>query len=235
MSRFLASVETIAEARLAAAADIIDCKKGVFSPWDGPDLRKMAARFARREKSAVLGVFAETNEAATALKAAARLNFDYIKLGLSAAAPDKIVALRRFLPKRPSAVLVLFAEEYGGDERLFAAAYAAGFRVVMLDTLVKDDNSLFAKLPREAIVEFTLLARKYRLLSGLAGGLNQRHLKRNSGRCIGECRPDILGFRGALCGDGRKKLRRRKVEEIAYLVANHAKAAAGACLETSAA
>lgn len=239
MSLFLASVETIAEAELAAAADIIDCKKGLFSPWSPKELEEMGRRGGSQRKSAVLGAFADATAAADALKAAVSLTeFDFIKLGLVNAEPSKILSLSDVLPPKPAAVLTLFAEEYRRDERLFAAAATVGFKGIMLDTRNKNGGNLFTELAMETCGEFVSSAAKHRLFSGLAGGLNiaaiGRYLGQNLKHNINNYPPPtVVGFRGALCGDRRRHLQRHKVERIAYLIASQAKAAAGAHLETS--
>ena len=71
--------------------------------------------------------------------------------------------------------------------------------VVMLDTSIKDGADLFAALSFEELEQFVRSARELGLQVAVAGSLSLEHLPLLSELC-----PDIIGVRGALCGDNAR-------------------------------
>ncbi len=238
MSLLLASIEKMAEASAASRADIIDCKRGLFSPWSRRELARLVRQFPGKTKSAVLGTFPNAERAASALRTAPS-GFDYLKLGLRSPSTEKIgdfaEFLTRLLPKKSAAVLTLFAEEYRHRRigEWLSAAARAGFRVVMLDTLEKGRGNLFTKLSPSQLATTARAAATEGLWCGFAGGLTETNLAEYLKWGNDYPSPRIFGLRGGLCAHGRKELQAQKVERIAHLLASHAKATAGPCLEAS--
>ena len=94
-------------------------------------------------------------------------------------------------------VPVLLADA-GVDASLVAHAASLGFVGVMFDTATKDGRTLFDYVDDETLGQWLRLARKQGAMSGIAGSLGWAQLDR-----IRALAPDIAGFRGALCVDGR--------------------------------
>jgi uncharacterized protein (UPF0264 family) len=68
----------------------------------------------------------------------------------------------------------------------------------MLDTANKASGRLTTMFPQGGLSNFVLTARNSGLMSGLAGSLRMEDIAGLAG--LG---PDVLGFRGALCEEGR--------------------------------
>ena len=84
------------------------------------------------------------------------------------------------------------------DFSIATALAAAGFAGVMLDTADKSAGALPEVLTRARLGTFLFEARVAKLTAGLAGSLRCAHIVD-----LVNLAPDILGFRGALCGTGR--------------------------------
>ena len=65
----------------------------------------------------------------------------------------------------------------------------------MLDTAGKSGGRLTTHLGADRLLRFIAACREHQLLCGLAGGLEPPDVPR-----LLALRPDVLGFRGALCG-----------------------------------
>ena len=204
MTRFLASVRDPAEADtvLAAGADIVDLK----DPGNGalgavsPDIVEVCvARIARRAPvSATVGDLPMTRHAVTqAVAATAALGVDDVKLGvLPGGDPQACFEGLRALTLRAGLILVFFADAMP-DVDPVEAAEAAGARGVMLDTAGKGADALPEHMDMEAIARFVEKGRRAGLMTGVAGSLRASHVAPLLG-----LRPDVIGFRGALCRDG---------------------------------
>lgn len=97
-------------------------------------------------------------------------------------------------------------------------AYAAGCDYAMLDTAVKDGETLFDFLNLEQLQAFVDETHGYGLSAALAGSIKREHL---APLCnIGV---DIIGLRGAACTGGDRlngHLTRESVAEIAQIIKN---------------
>ena len=204
MTRLLASVRDPAEAEmvLAAGADIVDLKdpeKGALGAL-APDLiEACVARIARRAPvSATIGDLPMTPDVVVqAAAATAALGVDNVKLGiLPGGDPEACFAGLRALNLRVGLILVFFADVLPAFDPV-SAAEAAGARGVMLDTAGKGRGALPDHMTMDAIARFVETARRAELMVGVAGSLRASHVKP-----LLALRPDIIGFRGALCRDG---------------------------------
>jgi len=206
MTRFLASVRDEREAALALAggADLVDFKDpgtGALGALAPDVIERGVAEIAERAlTSATAG---DWPLQASALVASARrigaTGVDYVKLGLlPGASLDACIDQLQAVAGEHRLVAVFFADRgvpFASLERL----RAAGFAGAMLDTFRKGVGGLRAHLDDAELARFVGIARDAQLLTGLAGSLTLADIS-----ALARIGPDILGFRGALCGaDGR--------------------------------
>ena len=137
----------------------------------------------------------------------AHLNLDYIKLGLYGL--QDFEAALNILREAKRAVEMSNAK----NTKIIAAAYAdfreentfspfllnelaAETRIdgVMIDTLNKKDKNLFSFLKEKELKTFVNDAKKFNLITALAGSLKVNDLDK-----LQNIEPDIIGFRGAVC------------------------------------
>src|SRR5690606_20780255 len=90
---------------------------------------------------------------------------------------------------------VLFAD-LSPDFELLPVFGKHHFHGAMVDTAQKTNGRLLDHLPPQRIPEFVDRARELGLLVGLSGSLEAPDVPR-----LLAFSPDLLGFRGALCGD----------------------------------
>lgn len=204
MTQFLASVRDAAEAEivLGAGADIIDLKepdRGALGAVDDETVSLCVRAVAGRAcVSATVGDL--PMHEATLIEAVGRhvdSGVDYVKLGIfpDRKAEQSLLALGDVGP-HARLILVLFADALPSFN---AAAVAAKLNAkgVMLDTMAKRAGSLLHHLSLDHLAGFVADAKARGLMVGLAGSLRSEHV-----RSLLALRPDLLGFRGALCRDG---------------------------------
>jgi len=206
MTLFLASVRDAAEADVAlgAGADIIDLKDpeegalGALSPEAIAACVKCIAR--RAPVSATVGdVPLQIAAVRGALRTAAALGVDYVKLGLF---PGSDTSFRIALPDGDAArfrvIFVLFADALPAFDAIELAA-RAGASGLMFDTLGKRAGALTDHLPLSRLAAHVAAAKALGLTVGFAGSLRAESVPN-----LLALRPDLLGFRGALCRDGER-------------------------------
>ena len=207
MTRLLASVTGPEEAALALAggADLIDLKDpalGALGAVDPALVRETVALLAgRRPVSAVTGDLPmQPDLVAEAAQGMAEAGADYVKVGIfPGGAPEACLQAVAPLAGRVRLVAVLFADR-APDLRLLPLLQAAGFRGAMLDTAEKGGLGLLDAMPLPRLGEFVAACRAHQLEAGLAGSLEAPDVPR-----LLLLRPDVLGFRGALCGAGDRR------------------------------
>lgn len=201
MTHFLASVRNAAEAEcvLAAGADIVDLKE----PDEGalgavaPSVVRACLRTigGRKPVSATVGDL-PMNPAvvADAVAATAELGVDTVKLGILVGGdPWGCFEVLGSLGTPADLVLVFFGD-MPTDIDPVEAARASGANGVMLDTAGKERGSLTDHMTLGEIGRFVDRAHHAGLQVGLAGSLRPHHVQPLLG-----LRPDVIGFRGALC------------------------------------
>jgi (5-formylfuran-3-yl)methyl phosphate synthase len=201
--RFLVSVRSADEARIALAggADIIDAKEprggALGSVTLGTLLAIVQAVDVGRPVSATIGDCG-SEEAAGRVEATAQCGVDYVKIGLfDAPSGVALKALEACAAKGIRQIAVMFADR-SPDLALIKPLAEAGFAGLMLDTAEKAEG-LRAHMGEAALAGFLAEARRYDLLAGLAGSLSEA----DAGALL-PLRPDVLGFRGALCASGSR-------------------------------
>jgi dihydroneopterin aldolase len=199
MSLFLASVTGPDEADivLAHGADIID----LVDPSGGGHLAPEVVRTAvvrvanRRPTCATVGdVARDPQRVAAAVRAMADAGVDDVKVGLFPANRAEVIRGVAPLARRTKLIGVMFADE-DADNALVPLMAEAGFAGAMLDTARKGSGRLLDHLNLVALRDFLGVCRAHDLMAGLAGSLEAPDVPRLL--LLG---PDILGFRGALCG-----------------------------------
>lgn len=192
-----------ADIALAGGADIVDCKdpnQGALGAVDAATLRAILARIAgRREVSAVAGDLPmQPDILRPAAEAMAATGIAFVKIGLFPGG-DPAAAIRALAPlaARARLVAVLFAD-LAPDFSLLPLLAQAGFKGAMLDTARKGEGRLLDHMPLPALRRFVAACQAQGLLCGLAGALEAPDVPR-----LLLLQPDVLGFRGALCANGR--------------------------------
>lgn len=207
-TEFLASVRAVDEAQLAvsAGASIIDGKEPAAGALGAlPHAVVSAVRRAVPTHIAVSATVGdlpcEPHVLCQAARAMAATGVQFVKVGLwpGGDVTKSIDALGRLDLGRARLVAVLFAD-CEPDFALLAALGQAGFAGVMLDTADKSHGSLVDHVSMARLDQFVAQARHVGLTVGLAGSLQLEHIAP-----LQALRPDILGFRGALCAGGRRK------------------------------
>ncbi len=200
MTRMLASVADDAEAGVVVqlGADIIDLKdarRGALGAISLDVARQSIAAVARRcETSAALGDPPYDDEALLAgARALAAMGVDYVKLAVDHPTLHRLSDSLSRLAREVGLVGMMFADEKP-DFALLAKLAALSFKGAMLDTRDKTHGRLLAHLQVVQLNQFCLQCRTHHLTSGLAGSLEAPDVPR-----LLLVRPDVLGFRGALC------------------------------------
>ena len=216
MTRMLASVANAAEAAVVVqlGADVIDLKdarQGALGAVSLDTARQAIAAVAgRSETSAALGDPPYDDEALLAgARALAAMGVDTVKLAVDGPTLDRLGdSLMRFA-RDVALVGMMFADEKP-DFALLAKLKELGFKGAMLDTRDKTRGRLLAHLEVVQLNEFCTQCRALKLMSGLAGSLEAPDVPR-----LLLVRPDVLGFRGALC---QARDRRATIDPTAVLL-----------------
>ncbi len=202
MTGMLASVATMAEARLAlqAGVAILDLKQpadGALGALDTATIRRVVQLVdGRIPVSATTGdLVMQPEVVSAAVRTMTETRVDYIKIGFFPGGdwPASIASLAGLAGQAPPLIAVLFADT-APDWSILSTLARAGFAGVMLDTMDKQRGSLLSVLGREDIAAFVDCAKALRLLVGLAGSLRLPDIAE-----LLPLQPDYLGFRGALC------------------------------------
>ena len=149
--------------------------------------------------------------AALAAAGAAGCGVQYVKVGLLGPRDHDeafavLAAVCRAAKEQDPAVRVM-ATAYADARKtgslppleLPSVAAEAGVDGCMIDTAGKSGGTLFTALGRTELETFVARCRRAGLLCALAGSLSATDVPR-----LRELAPDIVGFRGAACGDGRR-------------------------------
>ena len=203
-------------AAVAGGADIVDVK----NPREGslganfPHVirRVRALTPAAVPVSAAIGDFPNLpGMAALAAAGAAGCGVQYVKVGLLGPRDhDEAFALlsavcRAARDENPAVRIMATAYADAGTTgslpplELPAVAAAAGADGCMIDTAAKAGGTLLTVLGAAALESFVARCREAGLLCALAGSLRATDMPRLRGLA-----PDIVGFRGAACREGRR-------------------------------
>lgn len=205
MTKFLASVRSAEEARLALAggADIIDAKEpsqGALGRVPDEAIRAIVAEVSgKRPVSATIGDMAlEPALILDAVRGIAATGVDIVKIGIFPG--DAVGTLSRLEAASQEGirlVAVLFADRRP-DLGLLDHCAGAGFYGAMLDTADKSSGPLLRHCDVAALGAFVGRAHALNLAAGLAGALRPEDVA-----SLARLGPDYLGFRSALTSSGR--------------------------------
>jgi dihydroneopterin aldolase len=200
MTLMLASVVDRAEAEIAArlGADIVDLKDaragalGVLPIETARDAISAVAKAS--ETSATFGDPPyEEGALATRAEALIESGVDYLKIAVDAdTLPALASMVERFADRAKWVGLVL--ADRSPDFTLLKALAPLRFKGAMLDTSDKTRGGLFAHLGVAQAAEFVERCHELHLFAALAGSLEAPDVPR-----LMLVKPDVLGFRGALC------------------------------------
>lgn len=202
MSAFLASVQSLQEARIALeqGADVIDLKRpatGVLGAVSS-ELALEIARFVGGQctLSATIGDLpCAPDLLAPAVKRMLAAGVDIVKVGVFEPQPSATwwFELQRLCAQGSKITAVLFADR-APQWRLLQRGAESGLYGIMLDTAAKEEGSLRDWLEDTQIGEFIRRAQGLGLRAGLAGSLGVDDIS-----SLLSLKPDYLGFRSALC------------------------------------
>jgi FolB domain-containing protein len=204
MTRMLASVNAPEEADIALAggADIIDLKDPTRGALGAVALEVIRATVTavrgRRWVSAVAGDLPmQPDRVAAAVRDIAATGVDYVKIGIfpGGDAAACITELSE-IATRVKLVAVFFADT-SPDLTLLPLLQRSGFAGVMLDTQGKASGRLLDHFTLARLLGFVEESHVLGMIAGLAGSLETPDIPR-----LLVLAPDLLGFRGALCGPG---------------------------------
>lgn len=219
MTGMLASVNSVAEALLvhSAEVDIIDLKQPALGALGALDIdtakQIVAAIDGRCPVSATIGDLPmQPDPVFNAVKEMAETGVDYIKIGFFPGDDwqGTVKSLSALTGQNRALIAVLFADAQP-DLNILDLLKETGFTGVMLDTMIKQNGSLTQLMTKMEIAQFVMQAKARQLLCGLAGSLRLEDIPG-----LMPCRPDYLGFRGALCQqhDRVGQLNKQAVAEI---------------------
>lgn len=203
---FLASVTSADEAHVAlsAGADIIDCKDpsaGALGALSTHLIRDIVARVGSKVcVSATIGDLpSDRSVMVRAAEKTAATGVHYVKAGFFGNDDPRaaISALGGARLGSAQLIAVLMADQ-SPDFEIVRDLAQNRFAGVMLDTADKSSGRLPDIMSQKKLHAFVALAKQYGLVAGLAGSLQRHHIAQ-----LAALNPDVLGFRGALCRDGR--------------------------------
>jgi (5-formylfuran-3-yl)methyl phosphate synthase len=204
MTRMLASVSSPEEAEIALAggADIIDLKdpaRGALGAVT-PDVIRATVKTVgkRRLTSAVAGDLPmQPGLVAATVREIAATGVDYVKLGLfpGGDASACISALAEIATG--TKLIAVFFADASPDLSLLPLLKRSGFAGAMIDTQGKAAGRLLDHLDIARLRGFVEDCHASGMIAGLAGSLETPDIPR-----LLVLAPDLLGFRGALCGPG---------------------------------
>jgi FolB domain-containing protein len=204
MTRMLASVTGPEEAAIALAggADVIDLKnpaQGALGAVAPEVIRATVASIAgSRQVSAVAGDLPmQPDLLAETVRTLAATGVDYIKLGLFPGG-DQAACIKALahLAAQTRLIAVFFADA-SPDFSLLPLLHETGFAGAMLDTQRKGNGRLLDHIDIGRLRTFVETCHEKTMIAGLAGSLEPPDIPR-----LLVLSPDLLGFRGALCGPG---------------------------------
>lgn len=206
--RFLASVRSVAEAQIAArhGADIVDCKDpdhGALGALDPETIARIRAVVPRQiPVSATVGDDAITApDLLDRVCNVAKTGVDFVKIGFDGTVPWQ-AALTALETARldPCRLVAVVLADRKPNVALIEAVARANFAGILLDTADKAAGALPDVIAHNQIKDFIEKARAEGLFVGLAGALRASHVDE-----LALHKPDILGFRSALCHDGGRR------------------------------
>jgi uncharacterized protein (UPF0264 family) len=209
MTRMLASVVNVQEANalLTVGVDILDIKdprKGALGAVATRSVEEIVDSVAGRiPTSATIGDLPLQPELIdTGLSEMRKTGVDIVKVGIfSTEITVPVLDVLRMHTRAGARIVLVFFADLRPRLNNFANLVDAGIDGVMLDTADKTCGSLRSIMPEITLRSFMQAAKVRGLMTGLAGSLQT-----NDVQPLLELGPDYLGFRGALCNQGQRKM-----------------------------
>lgn len=207
--KLLVSVRSVEEALTAlhGGADLIDIKEPERGPLGKADdsviTEIVAAVSGRRPVSAAMGELGESNSP-HALPA----SLDFIKFGLANQQGD--LWRDRLLDLRSKSSALIVPTAYADYERarsptsnsVVSFVLEHRFRVLLIDTYLKDGRNLFAWLSPEKLSDTVAILDKFGCKVALAGSLT-----RSDFAAMAAVNPEWVAVRGAVCANADRTSR----------------------------
>lgn len=205
MTQMLASVASLEEAITVVplAIDILDLKnpaQGALGALERHEVRCIVDAFPAQCVSATVGDLPMAPRVIrTAVDAMAETGVDYVKIGFfdSGDWSEVLDQLKPVADRGVKLVAVLFGDQQFSLDTL-SAFKAAGFQGIMVDTADKTRGGLLAHRDLDWLARFIEGGHALGFLTGLAGSLSVDDIPK-----LKPLGADYLGFRGALCAEGR--------------------------------
>ena len=201
----LASVASLEEATtlMPLGIDILDLKnpaRGALGALDPSEVSQIVKAFPDQAISATVGDLPMMPDTiAEAVDAMARTGVDFVKIGFFDAGdwPAILNALKPVADRGVKLVAVLFGDLPLSLDRL-PAFKDAGFHGLMIDTADKSRGGLLVWRDLPWLQAFVAEGQRLGCVTGLAGSLCLQDIS-----ILKPLGADYLGFRGALCVEGR--------------------------------
>ena len=243
-TKLLVSFRTIEEIpkNISMYLDIADLKdplKGSVGAWDKTKIIEAVKMYRKKIKlSATIGDIICNKKIIRKLTEFDNLELDFIKFGFIS---DNILKLKKLISSighanyRTNLVFVMFVdiknitEFVEGNLEMFKQN---NIKFLIMDTYKKNDENLTSFLDANKIQTFIKECKKKKIDVGLAGRLEQKHIK-----ILRKFDPFVMGFRSAICDSfDRKILCKKKLSALSnYFFSDKSKAieSAGACKDAN--
>ena len=211
MSKILASIKNISEAKILIDSDIdiIDLKdpsNGALGKLKNNDIIDIINFIGKKKLiSSTIGDLPNDEQLiAKNVNDLSNTEVDFIKIGVYEKnyidTLSKIVSCKKL-------IAVFFADKFLPSREEILILKNSGFSGVMIDTSNKNSGNLFNHVSDSEVHNFISNAKNLNLLTGIAGSINGSHINQ-----IVKLNPNYMGFRGALCED--KQMRNSKISAI---------------------
>ncbi len=211
MSKILASIQNISEARILINSDIdiIDLKdpsKGALGKLNKNNIKEII-NFINKKKltSSTIGDLPNNKELITKnVDELSVIDVDFIKIGVY---ENTYISTLSEINSCKKLIAVFFADLFLPKKEDLLVLKESGFSGVMIDTSNKKLGNLFNHITFSEVSNFISNSKKLNLLTGIAGSINESHINQ-----IIKLDPNYMGFRGALCEN--KLVRNSAISEI---------------------
>jgi dihydroneopterin aldolase len=220
MSKILASIKDLSEAKLIlnTEVDIIDLKdpsNGALGRLCKNDIEKIVEYVGQRKltSSTVGDLPNNINLISKNVKEISSTNIDFIKIGVY---ENSYVETLCNIKSNKKLIAVFFADRFLPTNEEIIQLKNSNFYGVMVDTSKKKSGNLFNFVTYDDIDDFLKSARKLGLVTGVAGSINETHIKE-----LIKLNPNYMGFRGALCEDNTARnssISKNNVNNIVNLI-----------------
>lgn len=201
--------------------DILDLKNplnGSIGAWDSRDIKEAIFRFKNKiQISATLGDIFVNDKFLFKLKQFDELNLDFIKFGLLSMNLSNLFDKIKFIRERKyksKLVCVVFVDICDHLKLVYERLdlfCACGIKYIMLDTYNKNNGDLLNFCNIFYLDKFIFKCKRHDIKIGLAGSLKENQIPG-----IMKLKPNILGFRSAICRLNKRmsEVDLRKIKKI---------------------